>query len=81
MNLTRHADRRRVEFGLWEEDVAEILDDPEVTYGPGSNYTARPDQRLYSRGSWSIVVASDGETVITVLPRRSDNWTHNLEKK
>jgi hypothetical protein len=76
VNLTRHAEARRVEFGLPWEDVAEILDDPDITRPSGEPDLYPEGCRVHHRGDWTVVVAPDGETVITILPWQIEDWEH-----
>ena len=57
----------------WAE-VVEIVDAPEVVYGPDAR-----GHRILQRGDLSVVVASDG-AVLTVLLRNEDEWDDDQAK-
>lgn len=67
---TRHAVEQMKARSLSWADVLEIVNEPEVTFGPDSR-----GRRVLQKGSLAVPVARDG-AVITVLLRSQDQWTN-----
>lgn len=67
MQLTRHAQMRRKEMNVTEDQIAEVLRSPEITYTQGK--APYVDRRMYQRGDLAVVTNIDGDIVITVLWR------------
>lgn len=59
--LSHHAALRALQRGITEEQILEILNDPQVTY----TQAAYPGRQVRQRGRYAVIVA--GETIVTVL--------------
>ena len=72
--LSHHAQIRLIEMDLEPAAVYEVLSDPEVRYSQ-SRYG--PDNELWQRGDLSVAVNARTGVVITVLWRRTEQWTRD----
>lgn len=70
--LSHHAQVRLIEMELEPAAVWEVLSKPEVTY---EQHRYGPDNELWQKGDLAVAVNARTGVVITVLWRRSEEWT------
>lgn len=76
LDLSPHAVRRMVEFGIGEDVVADIVARPSVRYASRSRDHTRGDvYQSSAHPAWSVV--ADPPNVITILRRTAERWEHS----
>lgn len=76
--LTHHLRARAAERGITDNDVFEVLDQPEVVYDQDSY---GPNRQVRQRGNLGVVVDRSTGAVITVVFRTHDLWLAQIAER
>jgi hypothetical protein len=74
--LTHHLRTRAIERGISENEILDVLDEPEVTYSQSAYGLER---QVHQRGRLSVVVDARTRAAITVMFRSHETWLGHLE--
>lgn len=77
--ISNHGRGRAAELGFSINEVLLTAAYPEVSYVSGPGYP--PGAMLHQRGDCAVAVLPSRRLVLTVLLRKTEQWTHGVDKR